>query len=81
MINPRFDWESDCLKRIDLAFKFRKPAVVSTHRLNYMGYLNPKNRSENLMKLKSLLTKIKKYWPEVEFLSSNQLGGLMNKEN
>ena len=44
-----------------------------------MGYLNPKNRSENLMKLKSLLTKIKKYWPEVEFLSSNQLGNLMNK--
>jgi hypothetical protein len=44
-----------------------------------MGYLNPKNRSENLLKLKSLLTKIKKYWPEVEFLSSNQLGGLMNQ--
>ena len=78
-INPRFDWESDCLKRIDLAFKFRKPAIVSSHRLNYMGYLNPKNRSENLIKLKSLLTKIKKHWPEVIFLSSNQLGNLMNK--
>jgi len=78
-INPIFDWESDCLKRIDLAFKFRKPAVISSHRLNYMGYLNPKNRSENLIKLKSLLTKIKKHWPEVIFLSSNQLGNLMNK--
>ena len=55
-INPRFDWESDCLKRIDLAFKFRKPAIVSSHRLNYMGYLNPKNRSENLLKLKSLFS-------------------------
>lgn len=75
-IQPNFDWESDCLRRISIAFKMNKPAIISSHRLNYMGYLNPKNREVNLKRLRNLLLEIKKQWPEVQFMSTNQLGQL-----
>ena len=75
-IQPNFDWESDCLKRIELAFFWNKPAIISTHRLNYIGFLNPKNREDNLKRLKNLLFQIKKKWPEVRFMSTDQLGKL-----
>jgi hypothetical protein len=75
-IQPNFDWESDCLKRIELAFFWNKPAIISTHRLNYIGFLNPKNREQNLKRLQNLLFQIKKKWPEVQFISTDQLGEL-----
>lgn len=66
-----------CLKRIDLAFKWRKPATIGSHRINFMGDLNPKNRAENLRLLNNLLKRITKQWPEVEFITSDQLGDLI----
>ena len=75
-IQPNFDWESDCLKRVELAFFWNKPAIISTHRLNYIGFLNPKNREDNLKRLQSLLFQIKKNWPDVWFMSTDQLGEL-----
>jgi hypothetical protein len=73
-IKPTFDWEGDCLNRISIAFKMKKPAIVSSHRLNYIGYLNPKNSEVNLKRLQNLLLEIMKQWPEVQFVSTNQLG-------
>lgn len=75
-IQPNFDWESDCLKRIGVAFYWNKPAIISTHRLNYIGFLNPKNREQNLKSLQNLLFQIKHKWPEVQFMSTDQLGEL-----
>lgn len=77
--NPSFDWVGDCLDRIDKAFRWNKPAIISAHRLNFMGGLNPGNRDANLGLLKKLLTEITKRWPQVEFMPTNQLGNLMNK--
>lgn len=65
---------SSCLRQIRTAFLFKKPAVISTHRLNYIGFLHTKNRDENLLKLRNLLVEILKRWPDVEFASSPQLG-------
>jgi hypothetical protein len=73
-INPCFDWESDCLNRINVAFQMKKPAIISTHRLNYIGFLNPNNQVNNLRRLKKLLTSILKKWPDVLFMSTDQLG-------
>ena len=67
----------DCLERISIAFKCHKPAIVSTHRLNYIGTLDKDYRDKNLDKLQLLLTKIVQRWPDVEFLSSNQLGDII----
>lgn len=68
----------ECLGRVALAFKCHKPAVISSHRLNYIGALDMDFRDLNLKQLKSLLTKIKKSWPDVEFMSSDQLGDIIN---
>lgn len=78
-INPNFDWTTDCLNRINMAFKHKKPAIISAHRLNFIGHLNPKNREVNLKLFKELLMKITKQWPDVQFLSTDKLGYLYDK--
>jgi hypothetical protein len=75
-ISPNFDWESDCLKRIEIAFAWEKPAIISTHRLNFIGSLNPKNREYNLKRFHNLLKQITIKWPDVQFMSTDQLGQL-----
>ena len=66
-----------CLKEIKTAFTWRKPAIIASHRVNFIGYINPDNREQNLKLLVELLRKIVKKWPEVEFMTSDQLGKLM----
>ncbi len=75
--NKAFDWVDDCLQRIDVAFRWNKPAIISAHRVNFMGFINPDNRGRNLTLLKKLLTSIQHRWPETEFMSSDQLGDLI----
>jgi hypothetical protein len=70
----RIDQINSCLREIELAFKFKKPAVISTHRVNYIGVHNEANRRNSLKQLKELLQKIKNRWPEVEFMTSSELG-------
>lgn len=77
--NPQVDVVDEALKQISLAFKYNKPAIISSHRLNYMGSLNYKNRTENIKKLDTLLMAITKQWKDVEFMSSDQLINLINK--
>lgn len=68
-----------CLKEIEMAFKWNKPAVISSHRVNYIGGLNEGNRDKSLSQLKELLETIKKRWPEVEFMTSSELGDCILK--
>jgi hypothetical protein len=67
----------DCLSRIKMAFLCKKPAIISTHRLNYIGSLNPENRDNSLFLLNGLLKNILNNWPDVEFMSSNQFAEMM----
>lgn len=69
--------EDKCLAEIELAFKWKKPAVISSHRVNYIGGLDKANRDSSLKQLKDLLTTIVKKWPEVEFMTSSELGGII----
>ena len=78
--NRRFDWVDDCLHRIEAAFRWKKPAIISTHRLNFLGFINPENRSENLPLFAQLLKSIIKRWPDAEFMSTDQLGNLMQQK-
>jgi hypothetical protein len=68
------DWVASCLRDIAIAFRWRKPAVISSHRCNYIGWLNPDNRANSLRELKRLLDAIIKQWPSVEFITSAELG-------
>ena len=76
--NPTFNWVDDCLHRIETAFRWHKPAIISSHRVNFVGFIRQQNREVNLALLHQLLQSIKKRWPDVEFMSSAQLGDLMN---
>ncbi len=68
-----------CLSSIHTAFLWKKPAVITSHRLNYIGSLDSKNRDTNLTLLSNLLTSILRRWPDVEFWHSAQLGEYIHK--
>jgi hypothetical protein len=72
----------ECLNRINIAFRWHKPAVICVHRINFMGALDDKNRSKSLFLFYDLLKRIIKIWPDVKFMASDHLGDLIveNKE-
>ncbi len=72
-LSPNIDNVEDCLYRIECAFRWNKPAIISSHRINYIGAINECNRDNNLKQLDGLLTKIQKKWGDVEFISSDKL--------
>lgn len=67
------DWVSFTMKQIERAFRWNKPAIVSSHRVNFCGHIDPKNREKGLTALKNLLDEIVKKWPDVEFMSADEL--------
>jgi hypothetical protein len=75
--NQNTDNVNECLNEIDNAFKWNKPASISSHRLNYIGSVDSRNTDRNLPLLKSLFAEILKKWPDVEFMTSSQLGDLI----
>jgi hypothetical protein len=75
---PGKDWIDSCLRDIEIAFRWKKPAIVSTHRVNYIGALNLNNRYKGLLQLRTLIKSIIKTWPDVEFISTTQLGNFWN---
>ncbi len=75
--NPSFDWVGSALSEISNAFFWHKPAIISSHRMNYIGFIDPENRRRNLILLRQLLKTIKLKWPDVEFMSSDQLANLL----
>lgn len=62
-----------CLRGIGIAFKCKQPAVISSHRLNFLGEHHPENRFDNLHYLKTLIQEVLKKWPDVQFISSDEL--------
>jgi hypothetical protein len=67
------------MKQIAAAFRWNKPAIISTHRVNFAGGINKQNRDNGLKELHKLLKAIKQRWPEVEFKSTaNMLKALSN---
>jgi len=71
------DWIDSCLYEIQNAFFWNKPAVIESHRLNYIGYIVPENRERNLRTLHGLLKKVLEKWPDVQFINSAQLGDMI----
>ena len=76
---PTIDGEGHekTISEIKNAFLWRKPAVISTHRINFMGSLDESNRNKNIAELRLLLTKILINWPQAEFMTSMELDSVM----
>ena len=72
-LNDQKDWVTSCINDIQRSFFWRKPAIVSTHRINFVSGMDVKHRDRNLSLLKELLQRIINNWPDVRFLSSDQL--------
>lgn len=66
---------------IDISFRWRKPAIISSHRVNYVGGIDEANRAHGLKSLEYLLVKIKNKWPDVEFFKFAELASEINSKN
>ena len=74
---PSKDWVDSCLAQIQAAFLLQKPAVICSHRINYIGFINEHNRSRGLRDLEKLVKKVLQKWPDVVFISTDELTSLL----
>ena len=73
------DWVSYTMDQIEAAFFWNRPAIISSHRVNFCGHIDEKNRQQGIQALKDLLKRIVQKWPDVEFMSANALGDILAK--
>ena len=62
-----------CIENVAAAFRMHAPAIISTHRVNFVGSLESIHRDDSLQQLKTLLQEITKRWPDVEFMDGTQM--------
>lgn len=72
-LDESIDWTDLAFQQIVNAFKRRVPAVVSTHRVNFVGGRSLKNRERSLKLLGALLKKVMQEFSDIEFISSDEL--------
>lgn len=73
----KIDWVNAAFRKVELAFRFRTPAIISMHRINFVGGLDATQRDKNLLQFKILIEKIIQKYPNVEFLSSDELAKMI----
>jgi hypothetical protein len=74
---PGRDSVNECLSQVARAFKWHKPAVITSHRVNYIGSIVESNRDRTLEQLRMLLMKLKQNWPDIVFMAAEELGDLI----
>ncbi|MFZ4797011.1 MAG: hypothetical protein ACOYMA_05920 [Bacteroidia bacterium] len=72
-INPNGNSVKEVIQRMEFLFRIKKPVIISSHRLNFIGFIDKNNRDKNLRLFADLLRRIVKRWPDVEFVSSDKL--------
>jgi hypothetical protein len=75
--DTNYDWLAKTLQKIRLLFLLNIPVIISMHRINFVGGLDLQARDNHLKKFTCLIENIIKYHPEVEFLSTDELGKLV----
>lgn len=78
---PNVNWIDECLKCMEIAFRWHKPLTINMHRINFIGALNVQNRDNNLKRFKQFMTRAQQMWPDIEFMTSDELGDLINESN
>lgn len=69
------------MRQIETAFRWKKPAIISSHRVNFCGHIDPKNRSKGLNSLRELLKKIVTRWPDVEFIGIGEFVRIIERDS
>lgn len=72
--SKKADYWKSTFNQVQNAFKLDTPAIISTHRVNFVGGVSKKNRIQGLKQLELLLNEILKKYPDTIFMSSDELG-------
>lgn len=67
------------MRQVDALFAKKRIVIISTHRINFVSGIDERNRTRNLSIFDAFLSTLLKKYPNVEFLSSNQLFEIFNK--
>ena len=78
MLFRSMDWVDHTMAQISAAFAVGKPANIAMHRMSFVGGISPAVRERGNHDLKEILRRVKQQWPEVRFVSTRALGGIMN---
>lgn len=65
------------LKQVEVAFNCGKPALINTHRVNFIGSRNKSVRDKSLTELALLIQNMIKKWPDIEFLSAGEFVSIL----
>jgi hypothetical protein len=74
---PSYPWIDKIMRKASLAFSANKPLIISMHRINFSGGIESSNRDNNLILFTKLMEKLIEKYPEIEFMSSGELGTLI----
>ncbi len=77
---PDSDWSRKALREVGQAFLLRCPAVICSHRINFVGGMDRSHRDSTLRQFDHLLGEIRRRWPDVEFVASDDLAAAMQDE-
>jgi hypothetical protein len=75
------DWVDNCMKEIEIAFNWKKPVIIASHRGNFVSSVKKSNRDKGINELRRLIKIILKKYPDVEFMTSIELGSLIMNQS
>lgn len=68
-----------CIMEVEKSFQQRKPAIITSHRFNFIHEIQHENAERNLEGLRSILLTVKERYPDVEFITSPELVKIMER--
>ena len=63
----------ECINNTSHLFSHKLPVIISNHRCAFVGGISKKNRNRSLIILNKFLACICNKWPDIEFLSVDNL--------
>jgi hypothetical protein len=68
------------MKSVHEAIQSKKPVIIGSHRINFIGRISTKHRDNNLKTLKAILNNVVESYPDVEFMDSGQLSIIIKND-
>jgi hypothetical protein len=69
---------SDTLKQVAAAFRWGKPALINTHRINFVKGRNSDHVDRCLNLFSDLLGELTDRWPDLEFMGAGDFARYLN---
>lgn len=73
------NYRHDVLEDASIAFRCGKPLVINSHRINFVGGIEPELPEFTISLLDDLIKSLLKKFPDIEFMSSDEMGSVMLK--